>query len=490
MRFATVLAGSLLLCSGCAQATPEQRLIDQAAEALGGRDRVQAVSTIVLEGDGENFNLGQNRSPDADLPKYQVTSFRREIDLANGRWRHEQTRTPAFTTANTSPQKQVTALDGDVAFNVGGTGTATRSSNQVARDRKAELRHWPVGIVRAALEPGAQLANARTHENHEVVEITTADGGRYTLSLDAATKLPASIVSMTSHPNLGDVAVETTFADYREVDGLKLPATTTMRLDRYTLATLRASTITPNGAVGDLAAPAAVKEASGDPAPARVTAEEVAPGIWYLAGQSHHSVLVEFADHLTLIEAPQSDARTLAVIAKARELRPGKPLTEVVNTHHHFDHSGGIRAAVSEGLTVITHAANRAFYEAAAARKHEITPDALAKNPKPISIQTVEDRTILKDASMAIELYPITGNPHADTLLMAYFPAQRLLVQADVFSPPALNAPPPPSFPFAANLVENMRSRNLRVERIVPIHGRIVPVEELLKAAGAAPPSS
>src|SRR6202008_3258757 len=94
------------------------------------------------------------------------------------------------------------------------------------------------------------------------------------------------------------------------------------------------------------------------PPPATVTVEPLGKGLWFLAGQSHHSVLVEFADHLTLIEAPQNDMRALAAIAKARELVPGKPLTHVVNTHHHFDHSGGIRAAVSEDLAVITHKGN------------------------------------------------------------------------------------------------------------------------------------
>ncbi len=49
-----------------------------------------------------------------------------------------------------------------------------------------------------------------------------------------------------------------------------------------------------------------------------MTAEVVAASVWWLAGQSHHSALVELSDRLLLIEAPQSEARTLAVIAKAR----------------------------------------------------------------------------------------------------------------------------------------------------------------------------
>jgi glyoxylase-like metal-dependent hydrolase (beta-lactamase superfamily II) len=206
-----------------------------------------------------------------------------------------------------------------------------------------------------------------------------------------------------------------------------------------------------------------------------VTAEELAKGVWLLAGQSHHSVLIEFADHLTLIEAPQNDTRTLAVIAKARELRPGKPLTEVVNTHHHFDHSGGLRAAISEGLSVVTHKGNAAFVQDVAGRSHTIAPDALARSPKPAKVVPVDGEMTLEDKTMSVKLYHVAGNPHSDTMLMAYLPRERLLVEVDAFSPGAAVQP------YAANLLENVRTRNLRVERIVPLHGTVVPFSELDK---------
>src|SRR5262249_1780866 len=153
---------------------------------------------------------------------------------------------------------------------------------------------------------------------------------------------------MTDNVNLGDVAIETSFGEYQDVNGLKLPARLTTKLDKYQTADIKVAKQTVDGDVGDLKAPPAAASAApiAGPPPAKGTAEEVAKGVWFLAGQSHHSVLAEFGDHLVLIEAPQNDTRALAVIAKARELRPGKSVTQVVNTHHHFDHSGGLRAAV------------------------------------------------------------------------------------------------------------------------------------------------
>src|SRR5206468_4404613 len=374
--------------------------------------------------------------------------------------RTEQTRTPNFVFfQGQQPQKQVFGVDGDIGYNVAANGNATRTSNAVAGDRRAEIYHHPLTIVRAGLDPMAKLSNARTENNQRMVDITTANGLRFTLAIDS-TNLPARVVSMTDNTNLGDVAVETSFGEYQDVDGLHLPARLTTKTDKYPTAETRVTKHTINGETGDLAAPPAAASAPPvtAPPPANVTAEEVAKGIWHLAGQSHHSVLVEFKDHLTLIETPQNDTRALAVIAKARELRPNKPLTHVINSHHHFDHSGGIRAAVAEGLTIITQSGAAPFYKDAIARAHTIAPDALAKNPKPLKIETVDEEMVLKDNTMTVNLYHISGSPHADTLLMAYFPKERILVEADVYNPGAAVTP------FAPNLMENIKKRNLRID--------------------------
>jgi glyoxylase-like metal-dependent hydrolase (beta-lactamase superfamily II) len=466
------------MTAGCSQPTPEQQVVLDAAAAMGGRDRILAVNTLVIEGEGRNFNLGQNMAPEVDLPVFAVQTYRLAIDFAGSRMRQDQVRQAQFTTANTAPQRQIIALDSDVAFNVAANGDATRAADTVARERRVLLRHHPIGFLRAALQEGATLTNARKADTHDVIDLTTPEG-TVTLSIDSTTKLPASIVSMAYNVNLGDVALETEFGEYQEVDGLQLPGRITSNLDRFTTAEISVSKQSVNVEAGDLAAPAAVRSAPTSAPAQNVTAEEVARGIWFLAGGSHNSVLVEFADHTTLIEAPQSDARAIAVIAKARELSP-KPLTEVVVSHHHFDHSGGLRAAVSEGLTVITHARNRAFFEEAVGRTHAIVGDALAKSPKPLKIETVDGELVKKDGMREMAIYHIEGNPHADTLLMVYFPRERLIVEADVFTPPAPNAPPPPGFPFAGNLVENLQRRKLRVDRVLPLHGRVIPFGEMM----------
>jgi hypothetical protein len=59
------------------------------------------------------------------------------------------------------------------------------------------------------------------------------------------------------------------------------------------------------------------------------------------------------------------------------------------------------------------------------------------------------------------------------------------LIEADAYTPAAPNTPPPAQ-PNAnhVNLHDNIERLKLAVDQILPLHGRIVPLAELLKAIG------
>jgi glyoxylase-like metal-dependent hydrolase (beta-lactamase superfamily II) len=98
------------------------------------------------------------------------------------------------------------------------------------------------------------------------------------------------------------------------------------------------------------------------------------------------------ADHIVVVDTPQTEARAVAVLAKAKEVIPNKPIRFVITSHHHWDHLGGIRSAIDEGATIVTHQSNKAFLERVAKTPHTINPDRLAASKKAVKIQTVGDK--------------------------------------------------------------------------------------------------
>jgi len=480
--FLTILA-SLVTAWG----QTAEGVIQAAAKAMGGQDRILAVKNLVLEGQGTDLDQGFTIRPSDDVQAFfYLLDFTRRIDVANGRMQVEELRASAWPFA--APRTVNTlafGIDGKIAYNQARNGPA-RASEAVARDRRIQLIHHPLMLLRLALAPGAHVANLRQAGNLQIVDLTTAAEDKVTVAFDKTTGLPVKATSMTYHPNLGDITKETLFWNYEEVTGLQLPKRLKTKMDKYIELDLELTKNTVDGAVGNLAAPDSVSAAPlPQPRPENVTVQEVSKGIWYLGGPGDHSVVFEFDDHLTLFEVP-TEARALAVIAKARTLRPGKPLTQVIISHHHFDHAGGLRAAVSEGLTVITHKDNVEFFKEQVVRKHTIVQDILAKNPRPLHIIPVDDEYTLKDKSMEVKLFHVlkaNGNFREGTLIYAYVPRDRLLVQADLYDPNWGR------YAWADVFLWNLKYRNLTVDKDVPVHGEVESFAQVVKTMQARPNS-
>jgi glyoxylase-like metal-dependent hydrolase (beta-lactamase superfamily II) len=162
-------------------------------------------------------------------------------------------------------------------------------------------------------------------------------------------------------------------------------------------------------------------------------------------------------------------------------MRPGKPVTTLVTTHHHFDHTGGVRAAIAEGLSIITHEGNREFFAEIAKRPHTIVPDALGKSPREPRIVTVDEEMTIEDASRRLVLYHVPGHQHSETMLVGYLPRERVLIEVDTFIP---NVPSNPYIVGSARtMVDFVKQRGLTIDRIVPLHFTIEPFDAMTKAA-------
>jgi glyoxylase-like metal-dependent hydrolase (beta-lactamase superfamily II) len=483
---AVVLAAALQTAHTQAQtatAPAGPATLEGVAKALGASSRL---TSLQFTATGSNHAFGQAWRNDQPWPAFKVFRYTATFNFAVPAMRIDLERTNPDSTPVRgggglpllAPQQQIQAVNGRVAWNLavppgGGAPVATPAPAAV-QDRLLTL--WtltPEGVIKAAMTNNATVAGRI---------ISFKIGDTPVKVAVAPNNLIASVQTIGDTPVLGDTITETTFSNYQDFKGMKFPTRIVQKQGGFPVLDLTISAVYPQSSV--TIEPPSTLPAAAPPAAVRVDTQKAADGVYYLTGGSHHSLAVEFKDYVVVIEAPQTEERAVAVFEAAKKAIPGKPIRYVVNSHNHFDHLGGIRAAMAEGYTIVTQAGNKPYYERIAAMPHTVNPDRLAKSPQKPVVEGVVDKRVFSDETNALELYRLSTD-HNDSMLVAYLPKAKILVEADMWNPPAANAPPAPAVsPVIVQLVDGIKKLNLDVQQIAGLHGRMATIQELRAAAG------
>jgi glyoxylase-like metal-dependent hydrolase (beta-lactamase superfamily II) len=491
MRKNLVVVGALvaLVSAACNQPTGT---LQSASAALGSAE----VNSVEFSGTGTWYQFGQAPNPTLPWPQFDVSSYTATVNYATPAARVQMTRKQTIEPNRVRPvpveQRPDQYVSGATAWNMAvpagaaaGTPPAPQPQPAAVEERVMEIWTTPHGFLKAAAANSAAVTPIEGGGSN--LSFTVGGKYKYEGTIDAQDHV-TSVRTWIDNSILGDTLVELDYSDYKDFGGVMFPGRIVRRQGGHPVLDITVSGAKTN-VPADIAAPDGASAAA---PPVTVTVEKLANGVYYLKGGSHHSLAVDQTDHIVVIEAPQTEERSLAVIAKAKETIPGKPIKYLVNTHVHFDHSGGLRTYVDEGAVIVTHAMNKPYYETAWAAPHTLNPDRLAQSKKAATFETFTDKHVLTDGKRAIELHQIAGSGHNDAFAMVYFPAEKILVEADAYTPLVPNAPPPASVnPFSVNLNENIARLKLDVRQIAALHGpRLVTMADLkafITPAGAKP---
>ena len=486
LRLGAAILGATIPCLVVAQGPRQaEDLIERAALAMGGEQSILDVRTLEATGYGMEayFWGGGNVTGDFEaVQKWAENPNMASIwEFDDGRYQTRYRHNFLFPFGGIFGHSfglSAWGFDGDIGYIIPAVGNGQRLPEWTTNGswfkpdgrvfRLFESLSHPLAAVRAVLTGDAVAQNYRTADGFEIVDLVV-DEGTLTLSVDQETGLPRSVSWMLPHQNLGQLAMTTTFVGYEDWDGVQLPLTWSSRIDwRDTLIQTRMldgyyinSEHTVDIAVPDSVAAQPLPAGTSRPAPITVTA--VADGIWHLNPGGH--TVIEFEDHLVIFEMGGSVAQTRAVIELVNSLVPDKPLTHLIVSHHHFDHTSGFRAAIEAGLAVISHRGNEQVLREMAARPAPDFGDLVAlPEGGTFDFIAVDGQLRLQDQRMTLDIYAVVKHNHMANAVFAYAPESRTFIEADL-------ATPANQFSFWAEAYEdNLEHYGLDVSMVSPNH--------------------
>ena len=509
-----VSLGLVVMMGRTLRAQDARAILRAAADAMG----TARVNTIQYSGTGWNAAVGQSFSPEEDWPHFEVTRYVRTIDYNAKSSREDLTRRQGNNpprggggTPLQGDQQQVAIVSGNYAWNMDGQNPVPQPGLYLAGIPMAEFRQLdilltPHGFLKAAMAAANPTAislrlpsspGGITQSGKATLVSFTAMGKYRVNGTFNDQNMLELVQTWVGNPVYGDMLYELRYTNYKDFGGVKFPTLLHIHQGDPRLSVahnsmeITVSSVEPNVSVPAVNAPEVVQKATAPPE--RAESQKLADGVWLIAGGTHNSVAVDFRDFATVIEAPLNEERSLAVIAEVTRLIPNKPIRYVVNTHHHFDHTGGLRTYLAQGATIVTHQGNRDYYERVlfSPAPRTLMPDRFSTyypyftgGRRPLPIETVNQKYVISDGVRTLDLYPMQGLNHAANMLIAYLPKDQILVNADLYSPPAPGAPAPAPNANMKTLQQNIQRLKLDVSRHVPIHGQPGPADQFVQIVG------
>ena len=513
------LSGALLVLS-CATPTREQSMVDKAVSAMGGAERLAGVNTVTYKGTSKQWEPEQSDVPGGEARFANETTFEGFIDAASRSSRTDYVRNFAYPAPRTFTFSEIVTPEAGFVLGVDSNGRnaqnlkMTPPAHSMSGLRLAttqrELRRGGSGALMLAMQRNADKVQPAADINGQPA--VSFEG--LTVAFDPATGLPARVRTLDYDNVWGDVTYDAVYSNWRDAGGFKVPMTRKYELNGRMVQEVNFTDVQFNQPVDTarLQVPAELRADAAKPAARNVPyqwvirrqfigtyldsdnvsydtratqslrLEELAPGVFQTQGGSHNSLVVEMSDHLIVFDAPVTDAQSLWLVGQTRARFPGKPIRWLVLTHHHMDHTGGLRGVLAEGGTLVVGQGAGPHFRRVLAAPMTRNADLPARSFHMTPILEVPESHVMSDSAGRQVIVYLMDNPHAKGMLMGWIPHAKLGYVTDIWTPgPPLPAKPNPGLVSVVNTVQRA---GLQPERFAGGHGSVDDYQKLTRLVG------
>jgi glyoxylase-like metal-dependent hydrolase (beta-lactamase superfamily II) len=355
-------------------------------------------------------------------------------------------------------------------------GNQPMSGIRIAAQLRELERASPRLLLKAMDNPGnVRGLEAQKLGDRSLPAVSFADGGAtFIILFDPTTHLPAAIRTRDDDNISGDSNYDLVLDGWTSAGRARVATSLSYRINVIEVAKLNYATVAPNLTIpaNAFAVPTAIQATVKPPATKDVPYQwvlrrlfltrltdsdaiiypaggglklvELAPNVQHVQGGTANNLIVAMKDFLVVFDAPYGELQSRWTIDAAKAKYPGKPIRYLVLTHHHMDHTGGMRTYAAEGAMIVVPSQSKEYIEQIVRAPHTVVPDELQKNPKLPLIYGVFENMTIKDDTAEIRLYNLASGgetdpraraPHIDGMLLGHVVDSKLIYVTDLISP-------------------------------------------------------